>query len=411
MMSHWKLRGWISVVQQVHDSFLLQLQLEDDLIFMLNHGSWLLQGYFILLCPWNPNTSLIDVSAQTPTLWIQAHGLPKNYHNEGIAQLLGNKLGKFICFDNTSGSNSYGLRFKISLSQQGLDYRNLSSLFINNGQLSDLSLVLEQVGRFCPSCLQIGHVAKHCNPVSCSQYQTHISLVGLKSVKVKYDEFFGVYISYFRENGIKLQFKKGRQNCKRKLDHISVDTPYNKRSRIVKVSSRKRCNEHLPSSFTILNKRAKLTLHPGTLFSSCQSYQTNGSISSLSEFDHLTFWPVSSHKRKLKDVKVIASVCKKSKIEHLISWSSSLPPRHFHCHSPPQNLNRKRKYDQSLVSKITVFKRPGFLLRMIMLSRLPNLFPRGGRGNLISIRFFLVHFHLTLLMFIIFRCSSTKNVR
>ena len=153
------------VIKQYHNSFILQFELEEDLSFMLNHGSCLLQGYFIVLGQWNPKISLVDISAQDISLWVQVHGLPKNLYNEQISKFLGNSLSKFICYDTRSMYNDFGSRLKIYLSKKGFDSRKLCNLFLVNGEIRKMSLVLEQVGRFCPSCLSLGHVAQHCQSV------------------------------------------------------------------------------------------------------------------------------------------------------------------------------------------------------------------------------------------------------
>ena len=52
---HWKLQGWISVVKHIDNCFLIQFEYKEDLLYMSCHGSWLLNGYFIYLIPWNFN--------------------------------------------------------------------------------------------------------------------------------------------------------------------------------------------------------------------------------------------------------------------------------------------------------------------------------------------------------------------
>lgn len=196
---------------------------------MLNYGSWLLQGYSIILNSWDPKISLANVSADTFPLWVQVHGLPKNFYNEKIAKFLGNSLGKFICYDSRSLYNEYGLRFKIYLSKKGFDYSKLNILLLDNGEIRKIPLLLEQVGRLCPSCLTLEHIAQHCHSSSPSQFQATVSVVGLKSVRVEFDDFFGCYISYFQEKGIKFDFELSRQINKRKFDSLEEEVHVSKR--------------------------------------------------------------------------------------------------------------------------------------------------------------------------------------
>ena len=114
------------------------------------------------------------------------------------------------------------------------------------------------MGRFCPSCLSIGHVAKHCPYVSPSQFQATVDVVGLESSRVEYDDFFECYISNLQENGIKIDFELSGRTGKRKLDDLQADFVDNKCYRCSNPFSRKRKNEPLPLS-TILFNKAKIS--------------------------------------------------------------------------------------------------------------------------------------------------------
>lgn len=88
MMNHWKLRVQTMVVKHFHNSFLLQFQFEEDQIFTLNHEQWLLQGYFIVLCPCDSKPPMLNVSSHAfLSLWVQLYGLPKHYYSEDMIQV------------------------------------------------------------------------------------------------------------------------------------------------------------------------------------------------------------------------------------------------------------------------------------------------------------------------------------
>ena len=192
------------------------------------------------------------------SLWVQVHGLPKFFYNEEVVKFLGNKLGKFILYDRNSHSNDYGLRFKIYLSEKGIDCSNIDNFLLNFGDIGKISLILEQVSRFCPSCLSIGHVAQHCKAASPSHLRAKVSVVGIKSVNVKFDNFFGCYISYPQENGIKVDFGLNSQARKMKLENLEDGKISIKRSRISISSTRKRSNEHFSTLIDPKPKKAKV---------------------------------------------------------------------------------------------------------------------------------------------------------
>ena len=99
---HWKLQGWISVVRHIDNSFLIQFEYKEDLLYMCCHGSWLLKGYFIWLIPWNFNVPMSTGFAHPYSLWIQIHGLPLDKLNEKTTKFFGDSLGQFICYDENS---------------------------------------------------------------------------------------------------------------------------------------------------------------------------------------------------------------------------------------------------------------------------------------------------------------------
>ena len=81
---------------------------------MVSRGSWLLEGYFITLLPWHFNFPLSqqDIVHHFPT-WVQVHGLSLKYYNMETTKYIGDKLGKFICYDEKSPFNGFGLHLKI----------------------------------------------------------------------------------------------------------------------------------------------------------------------------------------------------------------------------------------------------------------------------------------------------------
>ena len=93
--------------------------------------------------------------------WVQVHGSLK-YCNLETVRYIGDKLGKFICYDKKGTSNGFGLRFQLFLTDKGVNAINLNDIQLLVGQPLEFSIVLEQVGRFCLHCMCIGHVAQSC---------------------------------------------------------------------------------------------------------------------------------------------------------------------------------------------------------------------------------------------------------
>ncbi|KAI9125178.1 hypothetical protein K1719_003794 [Acacia pycnantha] len=113
-------------------------------------------------------------------------------------------MGKFIWYDEDSHLNSYGLRIQICISELGLNSINSTHFQLLDDNILEVSLVLAQVGRMCPCCLGIGHVARNCKFSSNLQPQVHVFVVGTKSGSAKCDDFSGLYISTAQRTGIRI---------------------------------------------------------------------------------------------------------------------------------------------------------------------------------------------------------------
>ncbi|KAI9074075.1 hypothetical protein K1719_043967 [Acacia pycnantha] len=114
---------------------------------------------------------------------------PLQFYNIETAQSLGDQLGTFIRYDAKSHLNCYGLRFQVLVSKLGLKSINLNRFQLLAGLNVKMSLVLERVGRLCYSYMNIGHTARNCMDASNFQSQHSVSVMGSRSVSVKYDFF------------------------------------------------------------------------------------------------------------------------------------------------------------------------------------------------------------------------------
>lgn len=230
---YWKLQGLVSVVQQSNNSFLLYFQYKEDLSYMLLHGTWMLQGFSITLLTWKASTTSSYPSAHLFPVWVQIHGLPSHYFDVKTARHIGEKLGHFVNYDK-SLSNCYGMRIQVCLLQYGLNFPKLNCFQLPDGKTLKLSIVLEQVGRVCSSCMGIGHVAQRCKVSLISQPTIIISAVGYRSVGVKYDVFSGLYSTTARMSGVHISMHdtKSKNLCKRKVDLLELDNKACKKIRV-----------------------------------------------------------------------------------------------------------------------------------------------------------------------------------
>ena len=57
--------------------------------------------------------------------WVQVNGLSLKSYNMETTKYIGDKLGKFICYDEKSPFNGFGLHLKIFLSDLGFNAVNL----------------------------------------------------------------------------------------------------------------------------------------------------------------------------------------------------------------------------------------------------------------------------------------------
>ncbi|XP_050278122.1 uncharacterized protein LOC126719632 [Quercus robur] len=160
----WRTSKGVQIVDLRENMFLFKFSYEGDRKRIMELGPWNIEGYPLILKPWNQNMAVEDLEFSSLPIWIQVHNLPIEYMSKENDEEIGAMVGKVLEVDFTGNGGvcmSKFIRVKIELK---IEDPLWSGFFLDRSTNVDLWIQFkyERVADFCYKCGRLGHLKARC---------------------------------------------------------------------------------------------------------------------------------------------------------------------------------------------------------------------------------------------------------
>jgi hypothetical protein len=161
----WNLRH-PSIISRVDNNlFLFSFECLEDLELVFSKRPWTLRGAHLILKRCIPDLHWHEMDFSKSTFWIQIHGLPAFWQEDGYLNHIGSLLGSVIHLEPTKKNRPTWKKFNRIRVDIDISKPLKPGFFLPRKDRDDLwiGIKFEKLPETCFSCGIIGHVAKDCN--------------------------------------------------------------------------------------------------------------------------------------------------------------------------------------------------------------------------------------------------------
>nr|POE83537.1 hypothetical protein CFP56_48269 [Quercus suber] len=102
LLKAWSTAKGVQIVDLSDNIYLFKFAAEGDRKRVIELGPWNIEGFPLILKPWDQKLQVRDIDFSFIQLWVQVHNLPIEYMSKENAENIGALLGKVLEVDFTS---------------------------------------------------------------------------------------------------------------------------------------------------------------------------------------------------------------------------------------------------------------------------------------------------------------------
>ncbi|KAG8363666.1 hypothetical protein BUALT_Bualt19G0046200 [Buddleja alternifolia] len=129
-----------------------------------NLSPWSFRGQLVVLTHWHPDLALININMECTQFWVQAKNLPARFMTPKMAEMIGNKLGRFIKTDLATESQRWRsalrIRAEMNVTKPLIDSLSIQ---VKPGVEFMVEIRYERLSDFCFNCGRVGHKFTTCS--------------------------------------------------------------------------------------------------------------------------------------------------------------------------------------------------------------------------------------------------------
>lgn len=158
LMSLWKPRGDIRLLDHIDGYFFIILSNESDYNTALLEGPWIVSGHYVQVLPWVPKFDTKAEHLSGVATWIRIPGLPIEYYHEDILRWIVKPIGKLIRADRNTVDMVRGKFARVAVQV------DLTKPLLGKMKVDDIERTVqyEDLKRICYSCGKYGHTIEEC---------------------------------------------------------------------------------------------------------------------------------------------------------------------------------------------------------------------------------------------------------
>ncbi|KAK6133954.1 hypothetical protein DH2020_032303 [Rehmannia glutinosa] len=142
--------------------FSFQFNHHKDIDRILSMEPWHFDKHLLMLQRIEGNIQPSAVSFDSTPFWVRLYDLPLAARNEATYRAIGNRIGKFIEWDTSTGEGlSRSVRVRVLLNP-AKPLRRGTKITISNGTVMWISIKYERLPIFCFACGLLGHLKREC---------------------------------------------------------------------------------------------------------------------------------------------------------------------------------------------------------------------------------------------------------
>ncbi|KAF7150653.1 hypothetical protein RHSIM_Rhsim02G0038900 [Rhododendron simsii] len=161
-------RAWgspenLHIVEVGDNLFHFRFDSETNLRKVLNGGPWNFDNYLLVLQEWESGMKAEQVSFQLVPFWVQLWGLPFEFVNPVIGEIIGKRIGSFFSVDNRAvmGERGRFIRVRVGVPVDKPLKRG-GFIALGNGTKFWVDYKFERLNRFCYYCGSLLHEHGNC---------------------------------------------------------------------------------------------------------------------------------------------------------------------------------------------------------------------------------------------------------
>lgn len=101
----WKPNAPMEMIAIDNDHFLVRFQLVEDYKFAKYEGPWMILDHYLIVNHWTLNFDTTVENTKKLLVWVRFPTLPIEYYNREFLMKVGEKIGKAIRVDHTTGKS------------------------------------------------------------------------------------------------------------------------------------------------------------------------------------------------------------------------------------------------------------------------------------------------------------------
>ncbi|XP_058742315.1 uncharacterized protein LOC131614777 [Vicia villosa] len=155
----WVRKGIIRIVDLGHDYYLVCFTHEEDKNAAMSDGPWFVYDHYLTVKEWTPDFHPENDSIVNVAVWIRISGLPVEYYDPKVLQVIGNLVGRTVKVDKNTMQSVRGKYARICVEV------DISKPLLAMFELKDKSYRVEFEGLhlLCIICGKFGHYKEGCS--------------------------------------------------------------------------------------------------------------------------------------------------------------------------------------------------------------------------------------------------------
>ncbi|XP_058758009.1 uncharacterized protein LOC131631237 [Vicia villosa] len=155
----WVRKGIIRIIDLGHDYYLVCFTHEEDKNAAMADGPWFIYDHYLTVKEWTPDFHPENDSIVNVAVWIRISGLPVEYYDLKVLQVIGNLVGRTVKVDKNTLQSERGKYARICVEV------DISKPLLAMFELKDKSYRVEFEGLhlLCILCGKFGHYKEGCS--------------------------------------------------------------------------------------------------------------------------------------------------------------------------------------------------------------------------------------------------------
>ncbi|BFG14285.1 hypothetical protein CerSpe_005590 [Prunus speciosa] len=159
LKQHWRLKGPMQLVDLDNGFFIVRFVLEEDLLYVVTGGPWVVAGQYVVVQKWRPNFCAAEEHVSRITVWVRLSGMGVEFFNAETIKCIRDLIGSSYKVDVHTVGQMRGKFARVCV-EIDLNMPLIPYLVVEG---RPVRVEYENLPVICFNCCRVGHSKEYCS--------------------------------------------------------------------------------------------------------------------------------------------------------------------------------------------------------------------------------------------------------